>query len=92
MKSLSTLFTIAGALATLVQAMPHSPFNHHRRSPHKRDGNQKYVVAHMMVGNTYPYTQDDWEADIRQAHGSGIDGFALNIGTDPWQSSQVASA
>jgi glucan endo-1,3-alpha-glucosidase len=86
MKSLSTLFTIAGAFTSLVQALPlYRPLN-------KRDGNQKYVVAHMMVGNTYPYTQGDWEADIRQAHGSGIDGFALNIGSDSWQSSQVASA
>ncbi|KAI0086496.1 glycoside hydrolase [Irpex rosettiformis] len=76
--------------------MPHPrfSFNHHRRPPlQKKDGgNQKFVVAHHMVGNTYPYTQDDWSADIEQAHAAGIDGFALNIGTDEWQPKQVASA
>ncbi|KAI0345808.1 glycoside hydrolase [Trametopsis cervina] len=72
--------------------MPHSPFSH-RRGLHKKDGgNPKIVVAHMMVGNTYPYTQDDWKEDIQLAHSSGIDGFALNIGTDDWQPTQVDSA
>lgn len=97
MKSFSTLLVLAGTLASLVHAMPHNPFSrhHHRRAHHKKDagnGNPKLVVAHMMVGNTYPYTQDDWLADIQQAHGAGIDGFALNIGTDSWQPAQIASA
>lgn len=95
MKLFLTLATVAGTLATLVHAMPHprSPFTHHRPSLQKKDsGNPKLVVAHHMVGNTYPYTQDDWKADIEQAHAAGIDGFALNIGTDEWQPNQVASA
>lgn len=85
-------FTFLYSLAmfsALAKAMPHSPF-HHRRF--KRDGNPKIVVAHHMVGNTYPYTQADWEADINMAHGAGIDAFALNIGSDDWQPHQVASA
>lgn len=52
----------------------------------------KYVVAHFMVGNSYPYTVDNWLSDILLAHSSGIDGFALNVGVDSWQPSQVANA
>jgi len=58
----------------------------------KRDSDPKIVTAHHMVGNTYPYTKDDWLRDIRLAHDHGIDAFALNIGTDSWQSNQVDSA
>ncbi|EKM79227.1 hypothetical protein AGABI1DRAFT_74088 [Agaricus bisporus var. burnettii JB137-S8] len=53
---------------------------------------QKYVVAHHMVGNTYPYTLNDWADDIRLAHASGIDGFALNCGIDDWSAARVADA
>ena len=53
---------------------------------------QKYVVAHHMVGNTYPYTLSDWADDIAQAHAAGIDGFALNMGSDEWQPARVADA
>ncbi|KAJ3740091.1 glycoside hydrolase family 71 protein [Lentinula detonsa] len=52
----------------------------------------KYVVAHHMVGNTFPYTSQDWLNDIKLAHASGIDGFALNIGSDDWQPARVADA
>lgn len=58
----------------------------------KKDGDQKYVFCHHMVGNTYPYTPDDWLADIKAAHAAGIDAFALNIGSDAWQPNQVAAA
>lgn len=83
---------IALVASSFADAMPtfRSPF-HHRRS-HKRDSAPKLVVAHHMVGNTYPYTQNDWASDIQAAHNAGIDGFALNIGTDDWQPTQVASA
>lgn len=50
-------------------------------------------VAHHMVGNTYPYTQEDWRDDISLAHTSGsIDAFALNVGRDDWQPARVADA
>jgi hypothetical protein len=52
----------------------------------------KYVVAHHMVGNTYPYTITDWANDIALAHSYGIDGFALNVGVDSWQPQRVADA
>ncbi|KAK2465337.1 hypothetical protein APHAL10511_002691 [Amanita phalloides] len=55
-------------------------------------GQRKYVVAHHMVGNTYPYTQSDWLDDISLAYAAGIDGFALNMGRDDWQTSRVADA
>jgi hypothetical protein len=52
----------------------------------------KLVVAHHIVGNTFPYTTQDWENDINLAYASSIDGFALNLGTDSWQPQQVADA
>jgi glucan endo-1,3-alpha-glucosidase len=60
--------------------------------PLTRRDSTKYVVAHFMVGNSYPYTQQDWLSDILLAHQSGIDSFALNVGTDSWQPQQVANA
>jgi len=56
------------------------------------NSNLKIVVAHHMVGNTYPYKLKDWEDDIRLAHASGIDGFALNMGQDEWQPTRIADA
>ncbi|KAJ3526074.1 hypothetical protein NM688_g8304 [Phlebia brevispora] len=58
----------------------------------KRDTGTKNVFAHFMVGFTYSYTSDDWMEDVTEAHAAGIDGFALNIGSDDWQPSQVAAA
>jgi glucan endo-1,3-alpha-glucosidase len=55
-------------------------------------GPQKYVVAHHMVGNTYPYTLKDWADDIALAHHSGIDGFALNMGKEVWEPARVSDA
>ncbi|KAF5357629.1 hypothetical protein D9758_007525 [Tetrapyrgos nigripes] len=45
-----------------------------------------------MVGNTFPYTIQDWLDDISLASKHNIDGFALNIGIDPWQPDRVADA
>ncbi|KAL0951577.1 hypothetical protein HGRIS_008259 [Hohenbuehelia grisea] len=52
----------------------------------------RLVVAHFMVGNTYPYSVNDWAKDIALAHSKGIDGFALNAGRDDWQPARVADA
>ncbi|OAL33162.1 hypothetical protein AYO20_07644 [Fonsecaea nubica] len=38
------------------------------------------VFAHVIVGNTYSYTQANWASDIATAAAAGIDGFALNVG------------
>ncbi|KAF8494304.1 alpha-1,3-glucanase [Gautieria morchelliformis] len=45
-----------------------------------------------MVGNTYSYTSSDWTEDIELASSHGIDGFALNVGSDTWQPKHVAAA
>ncbi|KAJ9093587.1 hypothetical protein QFC20_007097 [Naganishia adeliensis] len=56
------------------------------------DSREKKVWAHHIVGNTYPYTKDDWRRDIQLAQASGIDGFALNFGLDYWQPARIADA
>ena len=50
------------------------------------------VFAHHMVGNTFPYTLQDWVDDINLAHTYGIDAFALNVGIDSWQPARVQDA
>nr|XP_018261580.1 uncharacterized protein I303_06018 [Kwoniella dejecticola CBS 10117]OBR83738.1 hypothetical protein I303_06018 [Kwoniella dejecticola CBS 10117] len=52
----------------------------------------KQLFAHHMVGNTYSYSQSTWADDINQASAAGIDGFALNYGSDSWQSARIADA
>jgi glucan endo-1,3-alpha-glucosidase len=52
----------------------------------------KYVWAHFIVGNAYPYTYNTWMNDIRLASASGIDGFALNMGPDTWQPDRIRDA
>ena len=79
----TTLLFALGSLAA-VNAAP-SAFE-------RRDTGTKAVFAHHIVGFTYPYTSADWLKDITLAHAAGIDGFALNIGSDSWQTAQVASA
>lgn len=38
------------------------------------------------------YTLADWTEDIALASSHGVDGFALNVGSNPWQPKQVAAA
>jgi len=42
-------------------------------------------IPHRLQGNTYSYTSATWLSEIRLASAGGIDGFALNLGTDSWQ-------
>ncbi|KIK99634.1 glycoside hydrolase family 71 protein [Paxillus rubicundulus Ve08.2h10] len=70
----------------------HIPQQMKHRSLTRRNSTTKYVVAHFMVGNAYPYTVDNWKSDILLAHQSGFDAFALNVGSDSWQPQQVANA
>ncbi|KAH9856724.1 glycoside hydrolase family 71 protein [Lenzites betulinus] len=49
----------------------------------------KLVVAHFMVGNTFPYTINDWKEDIELASIHGIDAFVLNVGVELWQKDSV---
>jgi glucan endo-1,3-alpha-glucosidase len=57
-----------------------------------QSGQQHYVWAHHMVGNTFTYFQSDWEDDMRAAKSQGIDGFALNMGSEFWEPNHVQTA
>lgn len=82
----STVFRGFIALAAAVlSSVSAAPVN-------KRDDAPKVVFAHHMVGNTFPYTVNDWADDIALASANGIDAFALNIGTDSWQPTQIKNA
>ena len=78
----AALLALVGFVACGVHALPTV----------KRDSGTKAVFAHHIVGYTNQYTSADWQEDITQAHAAGIDGFALNVGSDDWQPGQVATA
>ncbi|KAK6977361.1 glycoside hydrolase [Favolaschia claudopus] len=73
-------------MAALVHASPSNT------TALKRAGTPKLVFAHFMVGIVDGYTQADWANDIALASATGIDGFALNIGTDTWTDPQLVLA
>lgn len=50
------------------------------------------VFAHFMMGFTYPVDVPFFEEQIRRAKQVGIDGFALNVGSDDWQPDRVGKA
>ncbi|KAI9731806.1 MAG: hypothetical protein M1834_004595 [Cirrosporium novae-zelandiae] len=52
----------------------------------------KTVFAHMIVGNTASMAYNDWKNDITLAKAAGIDGFALNIGGDPYTAGSLVNA
>ncbi|KAI0077540.1 glycoside hydrolase [Panus rudis PR-1116 ss-1] len=52
----------------------------------------KLVFAHVVVGLNHNFTQDTWASEYALAQAKGIDGFALNIGNDDWQPTQVSNA
>jgi glucan endo-1,3-alpha-glucosidase len=87
-----TLPTKAAATTAIASPTGSSPGAYQPTNPVPADGDAKYVWAHHIIGNTYPYTYDTWMADIKLASASGIDGFMLNIGTDSWQPARVADA
>ena len=82
-----SISTVASHSPTISSAIPQPS-----QPPPATNDSPKYVVAHHMVGNTFPYTLDDWAEDIALAHAAGIDGFALNIGSDSWEPARVADA
>lgn len=49
------------------------------QSPIRRAACDNEVFAHLIIGNTYNYSQQDFLDSITTAHAAGIDGFALNI-------------
>ncbi|CCM03533.1 uncharacterized protein FIBRA_05667 [Fibroporia radiculosa] len=89
---LSSVLLSISVLAAVAHAFPHSAFRHSLPKFKRASSSGKLVVAHHMVGNTYPYSIDNWASDISLAHSSGLDGFALNVGSDSWQPARVADA
>lgn len=79
--------SISPTLTSTIQSTPQPS-----QPPAATNGSQKYVIAHHMVGNTFPYTLQNWKQDIALAHAAGIDGFALNVGSDSWEPARVADA
>ncbi|KAF4609956.1 hypothetical protein D9613_010542 [Agrocybe pediades] len=46
----------------------------------------------LLIGNTFPYTIDDWKRVITLAASKNIDAFALDMGVDSWQPERVSDA
>ncbi|KAI0661905.1 glycoside hydrolase [Cubamyces menziesii] len=62
------------------------------KTARQSSGVPKVVVAHHIVGLTAAFTVDDWTSDIQLAQANGIDGFALNVGNDPFTNQQAQNA
>ncbi|THH27989.1 hypothetical protein EUX98_g6196 [Antrodiella citrinella] len=88
--ALAATLGLCASLSAALPSKPHSPFAHKHKAV-KRDGTPKAVFAHFMMGNAYPYTTQDFQDDIELAHASGIDAFAVNMGTDDWQPDHLDS-
>ena len=59
----------------------------------KRDTtSDRAVIAHYIFGNTYSYTQQEWDNDFTLASESGIDAFVFNIAMDDWTPARLAEA
>lgn len=80
------------ALALFVAAAAAMPLNATQSLVARQDSGPKKVFAHFMVGVVASYTAADWENDINQAKGVGIDGFALNCGKDEYTPAQLQLA
>ncbi|WVR06299.1 hypothetical protein IAU60_003329 [Kwoniella sp. DSM 27419] len=52
----------------------------------------RMVVAHFMLGNTYPFTDRDWETTFDLAEQTSLDALALNLGPEDWQLKQAVRA
>ncbi|KAG8751070.1 hypothetical protein FRC11_009759 [Ceratobasidium sp. 423] len=61
-------------------------------SIHTRYSHIGLVFAHVIVGNTYNYTPNQWALDITLAASKAIDAFTMNVGRDDWQPTQVLDA
>ncbi|KAJ7505299.1 glycoside hydrolase [Mycena galericulata] len=81
----STVFLLA--LSTRAAVIPLRRSLNERQAP-----SPKLVVAHVIVGNTFPYTLQDWTDDMNLATSAGVDGFALNVGPDDFQTTQTNNA
>ncbi|WWD18650.1 hypothetical protein CI109_103103 [Kwoniella shandongensis] len=76
---------IASAPTTVSSSAPQSTGSTSSSSSSK----SKLVFAHFMVGIVSTYVESDWANDMNLAKSKGIDGFALNIGTDSYSEAQL---
>ncbi|KAI0353317.1 hypothetical protein OH77DRAFT_1407081 [Trametes cingulata] len=83
--SVSASLPISAPVAPVASAVPAVNATGNSTQP-------RAVFAHVLVGNLYNYTVDNWAKDIALAASKGIDAFALNVGADSWEPSQVANA
>ncbi|CAH0038390.1 unnamed protein product [Clonostachys rhizophaga] len=90
LKSIAVAFValtgLASAMPTDVTAQPASTLKTRANVP-------RSVFAHYMLGLTSGQSYEEWQTEINDAKGSGIDGFALNAGPDDaWNADQLANA
>ncbi|WWD04916.1 hypothetical protein V865_002987 [Kwoniella europaea PYCC6329] len=52
----------------------------------------RLAIAHFMLGNTYPFTEDDWMKTLDLAEDTSLDALALNLGPEEWQLTQASTA
>ncbi|WVW84729.1 hypothetical protein I302_106764 [Kwoniella bestiolae CBS 10118] len=52
----------------------------------------RLAVAHFMLGNTYPFTEEDWLKTFDLAQDTSLDALALNLGPEEWQLTQASTA
>jgi len=90
--TVSTTASTSTSTSTAVPVPTNAPGGSYTPSINIPGSGTKYVWAHFIVGNAYPYTYDTWMNDIRLASASGIDGFALNMGPDSWQPDRIRDA
>lgn len=86
---LSSTFAALAAFVSAAAAM-RLPVN--ATLARRQDAGPKKVFAHFMLGIVASYEAADWEKDIAQAKAVGIDGFALNAGTDTYTPTQLKLA
>lgn len=89
---LNNLLAAVSLSLTLVSHVNAAPTGNITLSTAAVASSPKGVYAHFMVGNSYSATVSTWTSNIQLAQASGIDGFALNVGRDTWQPTQVANA
>ncbi|KAF8600771.1 hypothetical protein BDV93DRAFT_559074 [Ceratobasidium sp. AG-I] len=58
----------------------------------EEEENMSCVFAHVIVGNAYNYTIEQWTSNIELVSSKAIDVFSLNVRSDSWQPERVKQA
>ncbi|KAJ5590474.1 alpha-1-3-glucanase/mutanase [Penicillium hetheringtonii] len=95
------LLLIMGLLTKLAMSIPtslkkirsSSSVSSSNSSSNSSETNDNYVFCHFMMGITgCRESADEYDDDMQRAKESGIDAFALNIGTDSYNDTQLGYA